>query len=162
MYEPYPTSGPQQMPQGQPAPQSVLTAVKLMYVGAGLSTLGLVVSLLTIGSLKTAILKRQPNLTSSQLHTAQTVGVAGAIIVGLLGVGLWIWMARANGAGKNWARILSSVLFGLATLDLLLSLGRANTIIARLFGLLVWLIGLGAIVLLWRKESSAYFSSQGR
>ena len=31
---------------------------------------------------------------------------------------LWLWMARANGQGRNWARIMSTVLFGLATLDL--------------------------------------------
>jgi hypothetical protein len=30
---------------------------------------------------------------------------------------------------------------------------------SRLVGLLIWLIGLGAIVLLWRAESSAFFKA---
>ena len=33
-------------------------------------------------------------------------------------IALWLWMARANGQGRNWARILSTVLFGLGTLEL--------------------------------------------
>ena len=36
---------------------------------------------------------------------------------GLVVVSLWLWMARANGQGRNWARILSTVLFVLATLS---------------------------------------------
>jgi len=34
-------------------------------------------------------------------------------------VAVWLWMARANGQGRNWARILSAVLFGLATLQVI-------------------------------------------
>jgi hypothetical protein len=80
-------------------------------------------------------------------------------VAGLLAIGLWIWMARANGAGRSWARILASVLFGFSTLDLLLLVARPHAIISLLFQILVWLIGLGVIVLLWRKESSAYFQA---
>ena len=40
------------------------------------------------------------------------------IVFGLVVIALWLWMARANGQGRNWARILSTVLFGLATLQL--------------------------------------------
>ena len=36
----------------------------------------------------------------------------------MIGIALWLWMARANGQGRNWARILSTVLFGVATLQL--------------------------------------------
>ena len=39
------------------------------------------------------------------------------IVLGLVAAALWLWMARANGHGRNWARILSTVLFGLATLE---------------------------------------------
>ena len=34
-------------------------------------------------------------------------------------IALWLWMARTNGQGRNWARILSTVLSGLATLQLI-------------------------------------------
>jgi hypothetical protein len=66
-------------------------------------------------------------------------------------------MARANGQGKNWARILSTVLFGLATLDLFGVLSQPKTLLGLIFPVLTWLIGLGAIVFLWRKESTEFF-----
>jgi len=39
-------------------------------------------------------------------------------VSGRVVIALWLWMARANGQGRNRARILSTVLSGLATLDL--------------------------------------------
>ena len=64
----------------------------------------------------------------------------------LIGVLLWVWMAWANNKGRNWARIVASVLFGLNTISLLLSPGRAS--ITIIFEILGWLVGLGAIVIL--------------
>jgi hypothetical protein len=157
MYQPYPSGGQEPMQQQPPAPSSVLTAVKLMYAGAALSAIGIVLELVSIGSVKSAIKKANPKLTTTQIHSAEIVGVAIVVIIGLIGVGLWIWMAWANGRGKNWARIVASVLFGLSTIDVLLSVARPHATIGLLLTILVWLVGLGAILFLWRKDSSAYF-----
>jgi len=165
-YQPYPTTGNEPFPQQPQAPKSVLNAVKLMYVGAALSVVGLIVGLTAIGSLKRAIEKAAVNahkaLTPSQLHTAEIAGVAFIILTGLIGVGLWLWMARMNGAGKSWARIVASVLFGLNTLSVLTSIARPTAAVTKTFGLIVWLVGLGAIALLWQRESSNFFNSQSR
>lgn len=161
MYQPYPSGGQVPEPQRPEPPAPVLTAVKLMYAGAAVSAISLIVTLLTIGGLKTAIRSRDPSFTQTQLHSAEVVAVTFAVILGLIGIGLWIWMARANKAGKNWARITSTVFFGLDTLGLLASFGQAETLLGRLVSLVVWLIGLGAIVMLWRKESSGYFAAAG-
>jgi len=159
-YQPYPTGGGgNQMAQRPPAPQSIQNAVKLMYAGAALSAVGLIVGLATIGSLKNAIKSADPSFTASQVHSAEVVGVASVIIGGLLGIGLWLWMARANAAGRSWARIVSSVLFGISTLELVSTLARANSVLNLLFEGLVWLVGLGAIMFLWRRESSEYFAA---
>lgn len=160
MYQPYPSAGQGPDPQRPAPPNSVLNAVKFMYAGAALSAVGLIISVVTISSLKSAILKRYPHYSATQIHSVEVVGVAGAVIGGLLAIGLWIWMARANGAGKNWARIVASVLFGISTVDVLASVARPNAVLTLLFAVLVWLVGLGAIVLLWRKESSAYFQAR--
>jgi hypothetical protein len=85
--------------------------------------------------------------------------VVVAIVFGLIGVGLWLWMAWANKAGKNWARITATVFFGLDTLSVLAGLRQAEPALSRVFSLLVWLAGLGAVVLLWQKVSSAYFAA---
>jgi hypothetical protein len=162
-YQPYPTSG--QMPEPQqrpPAPTSVQTAVKLMYAGAALSLIELVVSLATIASLKSAILKKFPNYSSTQVHSAEVAIVAGVVIEAVIAIGLWLWMARANGAGRNYARITGTVLFAVYTLFLLLDLRRPSAGIGLVFAALVWLAGLGAVVMLWRKDSSEYFNLRAR
>jgi hypothetical protein len=159
MYQPYPSPGQMPEPVRPEAPDSVLTAVKLMYAGAVVSALSLIVGVVTIGSLKSALRKADPSYTSTQLHTAEVAAVAIIIVLGLVGIGLWLWMAWANKRGANWARITATVFFGLDTLSLLAGFARPEALFSRLVGLLIWLIGLGAIVLLWRRESSAFFTA---
>jgi hypothetical protein len=160
MYQPYPSGGqmPEQ-PQRPGAPAPVLMAVKLMYAGAALSVIDLIVGLTTVGSLKSAIKKADPTFTTAQVHTAEVGLVAFSVFFGLVGIGLWLWMAWANKAGKNWARITGTVFFGLSTLFSLLSLNRPHAGVGLAFGLLVWLAGLGAVILLWRPESSQFFTA---
>ena len=69
MYQPYP-GGETQLPEPQrpPAPPSVLTAVKIMYVGAT-SVLGIVIDVLTVSATKNAIAKRSPHLSASQVNS---------------------------------------------------------------------------------------------
>jgi hypothetical protein len=76
-------------------------------------------------------------------------------------IGLWLWMAWATNQGKNWARILSTVLFGLATLAFLSALEAIGKdgIAEATFAGLTWLSGLGAVWMLWRPASSAFFTS---
>jgi hypothetical protein len=157
MYQPYPSSDKPVEPDRPPAPPAVLNAVKLMYVGAALSTVSLVISLASIGGTKDAIRKARPSLTATQVNQLNTFIIALAVVSGVIGVALWLWMARANGQGKNWARILSSVLFGLATLDLFGVFSQPKTALGLVFPLLTWLVGLGVVILLWRKESTDFF-----
>jgi len=162
MYQPHPSGG--QMPD-QPPP--VLMAVKLMYTGAVLSGIAAIYTAATAGSLRAAILKSHPLYSAAQVHKAETSIVISAIVGGLLAVGLWIWMARMTGAGRKWARIVASVLFGINTVDVLITISQASAItaveanasVSIAIGVLVWLAGLGAIVLLWRRESSQYITA---
>ena len=157
MYEPYPTSAKPVEPERPPAPPSVLNAVKLMYAGAALSTVSLIISLADISGTKDAIKKAKPSLTAAQVNQLNTFIITLAIVSGVIGIALWLWMARANGQGRNWARILSTVLFGLATLDLFGVLSQPKTLLGLIFPLLTWLIGAGAVFFLWRGESSEFF-----
>ena len=157
MVQRYPSSDKPLEEERPPAPQPVQNAVKLMYVGAAVSTVSLIVSLASIGGTKDAIKKARPSLTATQVNQLNTFIIALAVVSGVIGVGLWLWMARANGQGKNWARILSTVLFGLATLDLFGVLSQPKTLLGLVFPVLIWLVGLGAVVLLWRGESTEFF-----
>jgi hypothetical protein len=161
MVQRYPSSGKPVELERPPAPPSVANAVKLMYVGAAVSTVSLIISLADISGTKTAIRKARPNLTAAQVNQLNTFIISLAIVSGLIGIALWLWMARANNQGKNWARILSTVLFGLATLDLVGVVTEPKTLLGLLFPVLTWLVGLGAVWLLWRPDSSAFFKPQG-
>ena len=161
MVQRYPSSGKPVELERPPAPPSVANAVKLMYVGAAVSTVSLIISLADISGTKTAIRKARPNLTAAQVNQLNTFIISLAIVSGLIGIALWLWMSRANNQGKNWARILSTVLFGLATLDLVGVVTEPKTLLGLLFPVLTWLVGLGAVWLLWRPDSSAFFKPQG-
>jgi biotin transporter BioY len=129
-----------------------------MYAGAVLSGLGFIIGLATIGSLRQAIIKtssRPP--TTAELHAAEVSGVVVIVVWGLLGVGLWLWMAWENGRGRSWARIVAAILFGFSTLDVLLALIRPAAIGTKIFDILVWLVGLGATIYLWRPDATRYY-----
>jgi hypothetical protein len=163
MYESYPSAGQngQTVEPGQrpPAPPSVQTAVRLMYAGAVISAVTFILGLTTLGNLKHTIRTQHPQYTASQVNAAADSSIALVVIVGLIGIGLWVWMAWANKKGKNWARITGTVFFGLYTLDMILGLSvRSGAVASVVVGFVVWLIGLGTVIMLWRRESSEFFN----
>jgi uncharacterized membrane protein (DUF2068 family) len=162
-YQPYPTGGGSNIVQQQGSrPQSVRTAVILMYVGAGLSTISLIASIAFSGRIKNAVGKALRNartskpLTVTQIHSVENIYLVFAIVVLLVGVGLWLWMAWANGRGRGWARIVASVFFGLDTI--LLILGGTRTSATLIFAGVEWLVGLAALIFLWQRDTTAYIA----
>jgi hypothetical protein len=157
MYQPYP--GGAELPELQrpSAPPSVQNAVKVMYVGAATSLLGIIIDILTVSATKTAIEKRSPNLSVSQINSSQHVLVAGFIAGGVIAAVVWIVLARASAAGQNWARITGTVLFAISTVDAIVGLTAPVAALVKIWTVLVWLVALTAIVFLWRRSSTAYF-----
>ena len=160
MYQQYPTADTPQQPQRTEQPRSVRNAVRLMYAGAGLEVIALIVAVLTRGSFKSAILKNHPLYSTTQVHHAEIARSVPLVIGALIAIGLWIWMAQANGRGLSWARTLSAVFFGISTLSLLVSLIAARSAGSLIIGVIVWLVGLAVIILLFSKESRPFFSKQ--
>jgi hypothetical protein len=157
-YQPYPAAGgSNQMPVADrpPQPPSLRNAVRLMWAGAALALLSVIISVAF--SSKINATNRADNktvLTASQIHTLANVTVVVLVIAGLIGVLLWVWMAWANNRGRNWARIVATVLFALDTISFILSISRAS--VSIIFLALEWLVGLVAIVFLWRKETTQW------
>jgi hypothetical protein len=168
MYQSYPSSGHPAGSLRRPAPPPVLTAVKLMYTGAAVSAVVLIIGLALI-VMDIAVAARGQFLGHS-LAAQKPLVITVWVVFGLAGVALWLWIARANGQGRNWARILSMVLFGLATLqlpgDFTQPVSHAGFDATALYyggtALFVaaWLVGAVAVWLLWRPASSAFFKPQ--
>jgi hypothetical protein len=173
IYQPYPSSGQSAGPLRPPAPAPVRTAVKLMYAGAAVTTVYLIIVLAYLGvdGLKAVRWAHRASLTAAQVSQLKTLVITLAIVFLLVMIALWLWMARANDQGRNWARVLSTVLFGLATLNLTsifeppgFRIGFGGPGVGAIFSsplVLTWLVGLAAVWLLWRPASSAFFKQQG-
>jgi hypothetical protein len=182
MYQPYPSGGQPAEPPRPTAPAPVLTAVKLMYAGAAINIVTVITELALTPAIKDALHTADPGLTAAQARHVNVL-LTLAVVLGLTGVALWLWMARANRHGRNWARILSTVLaglVGLATLELIWARpqyrggylahftfgGHSYWVMHSVFGAAVFgvivpvltsLIGLTAVWLLWRPASRAFF-----
>ena len=180
MSQPYPSSS---QPARPATPAQVLTAVKLMYAGAAISAVTLIISLALVPAVKAALSKTASGLTAAQVSNVNMLIVL-AMAVGVAVVAVWLWMARATGQGRNWARILSTVLFGAATLELITVRPRysggylahfvigghgysvihsvfAATVLGLIVPGLLWLTGVTVVWLLWRPACSVFFKPQG-
>jgi hypothetical protein len=165
MYQSYPSGGqPPEQARPQP-PGAVRTATLFMYAGAVFSLVGGILTLLTLGSYRAALRTAYPRLSLAQVHSLASAGVVVSIVLAVVEIVLWVSLAWACRGGRNWARITGSVLFGLDTVLLVLALltganggflTRAST--GTVLTVLVWLAGLGAVIFLWRRESSSYFT----
>jgi hypothetical protein len=167
MYQAFPDGNqpPAQYGESAPSvPQSVDNAVRFMYMGAAASLIGIVIDLATVGPLRDKLVtlnNHGTKLTSTQVTDSQHVAIGALIIAGVIGIAAWIWMAQSNQAGKSWARIVATLLFGIDTLSLIADINGASalsgTAATRVYGIIIWLIGLAAIILLWQRTSSDYF-----
>ena len=160
--QPYPAGGGSNLAERPPQPQSLRIAVILMYAGAAISAVSLVISLALSGRIKSAVgtaarkVKTSKPLTAAQIHSLENYYLVLIIVILLIAIGLWVWMAWANGRGKGWARILSSVFFGFNTLWLVVSVGRTGG--PAIFVGIGWLVGLAALIFLWRRDTTQFIA----
>jgi hypothetical protein len=151
-------------PDDPRVPATVRKAGRFMLAGAAITAVICVFQVIVTIIDKNLIDVNGKPPTSSQL----TIGVLILIVSYAVYIALWILMARFTRAGHNWARIVSSVLFAISTWQLYSTVNslKANVtitvadIIFIVCTVAIWIAGVGAVALLWRSESSAYFKGQ--
>jgi hypothetical protein len=160
----------QQRRAGQPAatrqaapplldpPRSVQLAVRLMYAGAALTGLGVLVDVLYI-LISHSVRNAHPHASAARVHDTVVALIVSLVFSALIEAGLWLFMARANRGGLKWARIVAAVFFAIYTVYLALTLPRGASVADVVMTTLIWLAGLGATIFLWRPDSTAYFSA---
>ena len=157
MYQAYPIGTGMPELDKPPVPSQVKNAIKAMYVGAAATVAGTVIEILTVNATKTAIEKRSPHLTVSQVNSTGHALIIGAVVSGLIAVAAWLVIARACRNGSNWARVTGTVLFGLATVDTILSATAPVAGPVKAWWPVIWLAGLAAVILLWQRPSTTFF-----
>jgi hypothetical protein len=163
-------------------------AVWLMYVAAVVEIVYAVAEGQWLGSymssLFTAIEAADASGSGTQVPASEIKDLilACLIVGGIMAVLIWLWMAWKNRAGRNWARVVATVLFALSCLGLpeLLTGGHLSTMPSTLTtvdgatiavpplaipawliaaGVVNWLLGLAIIILLWQGAASRYYEA---
>ena len=144
-------------------------AVWLMYAGAVLAVAAGVVGAMnahTMVSWELSMLHKdmagqpqQPVLPPVGLLT-RTFSVF-MVIGGVFQALLWLWMAWKNGAGRSWARVLSTVFFGIMCISVLSETLQGSTaeIGALIVTIIEFAVGLAAVIMLYRPESTAFYQT---
>ena len=101
MYPSHPQGGEMPPDPARPAPPSpVRWAVMLMYAGAALSAVSLIVSVLSFHAIERVIRNASSTLTAQQVHNDAIVAVTIAVVESLIAIGLWLLMAWGNKNGR--------------------------------------------------------------
>lgn len=150
-------------PDDSDVPTPVRKAVRFMLGGALVTVVaGVFTVIATLADPRLINNGNQP--TSKQL----TGDIVQVILLTLVYAALWVLMARMNRSGAVWARIVASALFAISTYSLYAAVNSLHSgeyvavinIISFALAVAEWACGLGAIALLWRGESSAYFRAR--
>jgi hypothetical protein len=141
-----------------------------MWIGATVQALGALSSVLFADQAREQaeeqLLADGQVVSESTLDAAVTIGIAFAVVIGLLYAGLWVWMAVKNGAGRSWARIVATVFAALGILFSLFGLlgaglgGATGTTAPGIVQNLVTLgLAIGATVLMWNRQNALYYQA---
>ncbi|HTZ92849.1 MAG TPA: hypothetical protein VMB74_10680 [Streptosporangiaceae bacterium] len=150
--------------QNNMPPKSIRNAVGFIYAGAAIQALSVILDIAAFrGSIQRFIAPGSATpLSASQLNTAEAVGVGFLILGSVVGASLWLWMASKNKAGRRWARGVSTVCFAIYTVSALVIIARPVTALDKIIPVAEWVVGLFAIVLLWQRESSDFYSARSQ
>lgn len=155
---------PQQPDQQRSLPASLALAVKVMYVGALASAVFAVVGLTQRGAVRDATVKaaaqQHRHFTPEQIDQAVNAAINRSMILGAVSVLLWIWMALANTRGKAWVRGVSTMLAMFGVVSFVFSLFAAGSVVGLLIGGIVVALGVFAVFLLWRRDSTEFYAQQ--
>ena len=145
-------------------PQPVRTAVLLMWVGAAISLLSVILTVAQTDAIREQ-LSRQQLPAGTDVDAVLSTTIAVAVVIGVIGVALWALMAVMNRRGKVWARIVATVLGALnVLLNLLTIAGAAGATpsLSLLVGVVSLLLAAVIVFLLWRPESSRWYDAMSR
>ena len=141
-----------------PRPRTVRAAVTLMLAGAAAELAAMITVAVTASTVRAAVAARYP----AAVHAAmvhQVIDLAAAPIA----IGLWLWLAWANGRGQDWARMISGACFGLLTLGVLGNLAQDAATYApadMIAAAIVWALGLVSVVLIFTPAAGRYYRPQ--
>jgi len=141
-------------------PPPVLGAIRLMYVGAAVTLVDLIFGSVVAQSdsrywsryeYTFPVAARNHQAMAAILDTTTALG-------GAIGIVCWLVIATACRRGRSWTRVAGTVLLVLDTASLLtVLLATHNDPGVKAASLVVWILGLAAVIPLWGRQASNFF-----
>ena len=162
-YQPVPGGMPGYQPgRRKPAraeiPSGAMTAIWLMYAGAVVTALYVLVGFPAYGRLSKLGTDHPHSLVQHHAYDSAGIILGFVIVSGLLGVAGWLISAQGVSRGRRWGATLGTVLFGIDTIAVLFVLvGAWGAPVAKSLSVVVWAVGLVTIVCLWGQASRAFY-----
>ncbi|MDJ0392090.1 hypothetical protein QMK17_01930 [Rhodococcus sp. G-MC3] len=169
----FPVEPPPLEPKHRPAPVDVETARHLWWGVAGLGMLNLVVTLFVVYGQKSDFaqqlvddVRAQDSSVPLSLDAAESYLTAALVVMILIGAAfgaLFVFWVKKMRFGRMWARTLLTMI---GTVTVVLAIpqlfglgvdGGALQVVMTVAGILQGVLAAGAIYLMHRKESNAYF-----
>jgi hypothetical protein len=152
----YPSGQSQFQPAGPVSrPKEVEISFWLIIAAAALTVVSTIVTLATLGS--PAMMEQFEMIMGAQGGQAQidteafiAIAATSAVIIGIIGVAVYLLIAFMVRKGKNWARITATVLAALSLFSL---------IGGGFLQIIIVLLGVAAVVLLFVPKASNYFNA---
>lgn len=141
-------------------PRDVIMATNLMFAGAALGILGLLLRFADKNGFRDAIRSGNASYTESQIDAAYGAAIAVSVVVGLIFTVLYVVLALQVRKGRNWARIVTFVLAGLGILGGLGSLAVAAPGLSKLLVVIGVAIDIAIIVFLLRRPAKEFFAAR--
>ncbi|HMD23622.1 MAG TPA: hypothetical protein VKH61_05935 [Streptosporangiaceae bacterium] len=141
-----------------PRPRAVRAAVTLMLAGAAAELAALLTIIATLSSVRAVVAARD----TAAVH-ALLVHQVAVLVAAPVAVGLWLWLAWANGRGEDWARLVSVACFMLMSLSVIGVLAQNAVAFApasMIAAAVVWILGLSSVALIFTPAAGRYYRPQ--
>ena len=141
-------------------PQTVKTAVNLLFALIVIGVIGAIIGLTQTASVADQIRASNPSFSDTQIDSAVAVGVVFGAIVSLIFAAVFLWLTFMVRKGTNWARTVLTVLFVLGIIFQLIGLGGPATAVAKVVSVIQIVLEAVILYLLWQKPSTEYLTAQ--
>lgn len=148
-------------------PAEVETAFKLCITQVVLGLLGAILSFTLVPTLVDQALAQAggAGIPADQLRAAATVGAISGLVFGIVLIGLFLLFAFMMRNGRNWARIVLTVVGAISVISNLLSVGTYGQLFAMgivgIISVVLSIIGLvltiAVIYFMFRPAANQYF-----
>jgi heme A synthase len=165
MTNPYPSAA-----DPSAAPAEVQTAYRLYIAGILIGVLGAILTFVNLPAAMDAAIAKQgdvPGLSAEQLRSATQIGAIVGGIVALVFVVLYILFIIKMRAGRNWARIVLTVLSALSVISTVFGIGTVFSegglgVVSGILTLVQLVLIVVAVYFMFRPASNAYFAAGSR